>query len=98
MRTPLNSLTLFAPTVQGSILQTLNHDWHQDFVVMVEDRLPKSAVVLLFLFLLWRVVLFFVHRMQRLASRQVGNSQRAAQLRTMGTILRATSLSLLGFL
>ncbi|WP_041597561.1 mechanosensitive ion channel family protein [Granulicella tundricola] len=98
MRPTLNLLTTFSPTVQGSIFQTLNHDWHQDFVVMVEDRLPKVAVVLVFLFILWRVALFFVHRMQKLAIRQVGNSQRAAQLRTMATIVRATSLSALGFL
>jgi small-conductance mechanosensitive channel len=98
MRPSVNSLAFFAPTVQESVLQTLNRDWHQDFVVMVEDRLPKVAVGLFVLFILWRITLFFVHRMQRLASKQVGNSQRAAQLRTMGTILRATSLSLLGFL
>ncbi|GAC1358222.1 MAG: hypothetical protein NVSMB3_05250 [Acidobacteriaceae bacterium] len=36
--------------------------------------------------------------MRRLADRQVGNFQRAAQLRTMASILRATSYSILGFI
>jgi small conductance mechanosensitive channel len=73
---------------------------------MVEDRLPKVAVILFLLFLLWRIVRFFVHRMHRTADR-VGQAQpgteavklaRAAQIRTMAAIIRATSYSILGFL
>ena len=64
---------------------------------MVEDRLPKVLFVLFFLFLTERVVKFFVNRMRRVAER-TGGLGRAAQLRTMASILRATSISILGFL
>ncbi|SNT01507.1 small conductance mechanosensitive channel [Granulicella rosea] len=63
---------------------------------MVRDRLPKVAVVLVILFGVQRIVAFFCARMQRAAARQA-NVQRAAQMRTMATIIRATSYSILGF-
>lgn len=64
----------------------------------MRDRLPKVLVVLLILFVLQRMTKFFVNRMQRLAIRPGGNAQRSAQLRTMATIIRATSYSVLGLL
>ena len=79
-------------------LATLERDWHNDILVMVEDRLPKVLVVFLFLFILERVTLFFVNRMRRMASRQTIDPFRGAQLRTMASIIRATVYSILGFL
>ena len=67
-------------------------------MVMVRDRLPKVAIVLIFLFILERIVRFFVRRLQHIADRQPIVRGRSAQLRTIATIVRATSYSILGFL
>lgn len=79
-------------------MTTLRADWHKDILVAVRDRLPKVLVVLLLLVIAQRVLQFAVKRMQRIALRETTNLQRSAQLRTMATILRATSFSILGLL
>ncbi len=79
------------------MLTDIERDWHNDIMVMVRDRLPKFLIALLVLFILWQLVRFFVNRMQRLAARR-RDAGHAAQLRTMATILRATSYSVLAFL
>jgi small conductance mechanosensitive channel len=74
------------------------HDWHQYFIVLVRDKAPKLLAVLIIVFVLLRLLRFFVKRIQRRADQQVGNFHRAAQLRTMASILRATSFGVIGFL
>jgi moderate conductance mechanosensitive channel len=80
------------------IMQIVERDWHNDIVSFATTRLPKIFVVLLVIFVLQRVVLFFVKKMRTRADRQVGHFHRAAQLRTMASILRATSYGVLGFI
>ncbi len=81
-----------------SIWDTVKADWHQRVIVMVEDRLPKFLVVLFFLFLAERLVKFFVNRMRKVAAREKMETHRGAQLRTMASILRATTFSIFGFI
>ena len=76
----------------------LERDWHNDLLGFVRGDLPRLLAILLVGFVLGRVVDFFVKRMNRLADRQVGNSQRAAQLRTMAAILRWIAFSVIGFI
>lgn len=76
----------------------LANDWHNDVINFVRADLPRLLAILLVAFILQRIVHFFVARMRRLADKQVGNSQRASQLRTMASIIRATSYSILGFI
>ncbi len=76
----------------------LERDWHADVIGFVRTDVPRLVAVLLLAFLLQRLVTFFVGRMLRLADRQVGNAQRASQLRTMAGIIRATSYGLIGFI
>lgn len=73
-------------------------DWHADIITFVRERLPKILVVILVIFILQRMALFFVHRLRRRADHQVGNFHRAAQLRTIASIFRATSFGVLGFI
>lgn len=80
------------------IFNILEHDWHDDVILFLREKLPKLVVVLLILFILLRVVQFFVRRLRRQADKQVGNFLRAAQLRTMASILRATALGVFGFI
>jgi small-conductance mechanosensitive channel len=78
--------------------QALGRGWHNDIIDFVQYDLPRILVVLLLAFVLQRIVQFFVKRMLRLADRQVANSQRASQLRTMAAILRATAYAVIGFI
>jgi small-conductance mechanosensitive channel len=63
---------------------------------MIRDRLPKVAIMLLVLFILARIVIFLVNRMDRIALTSTPAS-RGAQLRTMATLIRGTAYSILGF-
>jgi moderate conductance mechanosensitive channel len=76
----------------------ISHNWRDKFVVFFEDKLPMVLVILVVIFVLQRAVRFFVKRLQRRADSQVGNFHRAAQLRTMASILRATAYGVLGFI
>ena len=92
-------ILLSASNVQDDPLsKILARDWHEDVVNFLRADLPRLLLFLVIAFVLQRIVVFFVNRMRRLADRQVGNSQRASQLRTMAAILRATSYSLIGFI
>jgi small conductance mechanosensitive channel len=86
------------PDVAQPIGVEIARDWHNDVVVMVRDRLPKVAAVMLMLFIVTRVIRFFVNRMERLATHPGTLAARGAQLRTMATLIRGTSYSILGFI
>lgn len=89
-----------APTASqaGPMSRIFSSDWHTDFLTFVRRDLPHLLVIFLVAFVLWRLVDFFVNRMRRIADRQVGNTQRAAQLRTLAAILRGTAYSVVGFI
>jgi small conductance mechanosensitive channel len=73
--------------------------WYNDILFIIQNRLPKFLVILLIVFVLHRLVLFFVKRLRRSADRQVHvNFHRAAQLRTMASTIRATSYGVFGFI
>jgi len=95
----MNLLALFAPgadAINGSVahdervFDILRNDWRSDFIDFIHRDLPRLLVILLIAFALAQVISFFVRRMRALADRQVGNSKRASQLRTMASVLRAT--------
>jgi small conductance mechanosensitive channel len=91
-------LLAMAPQDQPiGFMKTIERDWQNDILSVIENKLPKFLVILLIVFLLHRLVLFFVKRLRRLADHQVGNFHRAAQLRTIASIVRATSYSIFGF-
>lgn len=73
-------------------------DWHHDLLAFVEKDLPKLLFFLLVAFVLGRIVSFFVNRMRRIADRQTNNPQRAAEVRTVAAILRATAYGIIGFI
>jgi small conductance mechanosensitive channel len=84
--------------MEEPIFRQIERDWHNDVVIMVRDRLPKVAVVLVLLFFLWRLISFFVHRMELAADRPSTLTARGAQLRTMATLIRGTAYSIIGFM
>lgn len=83
---------------QEPISSVFTQEWHQYVVLFVRDKVPRLLGVLIVVIVMLRIVRFFVNRLQRRAGLQVGNFHRAAQLRTMASILRATSFGIIGFL
>jgi moderate conductance mechanosensitive channel len=92
-------MLLLAPDPQGEhIAKTFGQDLKEDAIAFLHDKLPKLAVVLILFFVMQRVVLFFVKQLRARADQQVGNFHRAAQLRTMASIFRATAVGVLLFI
>ncbi len=90
---------LSAVTVQDETsFADVIRDWHHDLLAFVEKDLPKLLFFLLVAFVLGRIVSFFVNRMRRIADRQTNNPQRAAEVRTVAAILRATAYGIIGFI
>jgi small conductance mechanosensitive channel len=97
------TLSTYSPQLTDSLphdkrfFQYILEGWREDFAHFVQYGIPRVMVALLLSFIAIRIVLFFVKRMHRRADAMVGNSQRAAQLRTMAAILRATTYGVTGF-
>jgi small-conductance mechanosensitive channel len=91
-------MLLLEPPPQERITHILKLDWRDDIISFIRADLPRLLAILLLAFILLQISQFFVRRMNNLANRQVGNSQRASQLRTMAAILRGTSYGVIGFI
>jgi small conductance mechanosensitive channel len=94
---------LFATPPQDDIPELtwaeIKHDWHHDILGFVRGDLPSLIFVFLYAFILLRIILFFVNRVRRLADRHAEASpQRANELRTLASILRATAYAVIGFI
>ncbi len=89
-------LPTVVPQEEHSVL-AIEHGWHIDLINFAQTGLPKILGALVLAFAAQRLVLFFVGRMHRRADALVGNSRRAAQLRTVAGIVRASAYALLGF-
>lgn len=96
-------LASFAPQLTSSLpqderlLQHVERGWKTDLANFLQDGVPKLVFALILAFIFQATVNFFVRRMNRRAEKLVGNSRRAAQLRTMAAILRATAYAITGF-
>jgi moderate conductance mechanosensitive channel len=87
-----------APTQDDLTFADVLHHWHRDALAFVHKDLPQMLVVFAVAFVLIRIVAFFVNRMRRLADQHVANPQRASELRTVASILRATAYGIIGFI
>ncbi|HLI75987.1 MAG TPA: mechanosensitive ion channel domain-containing protein [Acidobacteriaceae bacterium] len=89
-------LSAVVPQEEHSLL-SIEHGWHADLLDFAQRGLPKVVVALLIAFVAQRLVLFFTQRLRRRADALVGNGRRAAQLRTVAGIVRASAYGLIGF-
>lgn len=71
--------------------------WQVDLTNFVQNGVPKIVFALLLAFIFQSIVNFFIRRLNRRANHMVGNAQRAGQLRTMASVLRASSYGIVGF-
>ena len=83
------------PQEEHSFL-TIERGWHDDLLNFVQNGLPKLLVSLLIAALAQWALKFAVGRLRRRADKLAGNPQRAAQLRTIAGIARATGYALIG--
>jgi small-conductance mechanosensitive channel len=79
------------------LLQRIEHGWQVDLINFVQNGVPKLVFALLLAFIFQATANFFVGRIRKRAGRLVGNARRSAQLRTIASILRATSYFLVAF-
>ncbi|HEX4154113.1 MAG TPA: mechanosensitive ion channel domain-containing protein [Acidobacteriaceae bacterium] len=75
----------------------LEHGWHLDLLAFLQHGVPKIIGALIIAFIALQIVRFFVKRLRKRADSMVGNTRRAAQLRTVAGIIRASAYGLLGF-
>lgn len=84
------------PQEEQSLL-SVEHGWHLDFINFLQIGLPRILVAAVIAAFAWWLISFFVERMRRRADSLVGNRRRAAQLRTVSGIVRASASALIGF-
>jgi small-conductance mechanosensitive channel len=95
----LHFFAIFVASITEPALTVLERDWRADLLVMLRERLPKVLIILVILFILQRIIKFLVERMEARALKTCSSTvPRSTQLRTMATIIRATSYSVLGIL
>ena len=76
-------------------LVSVEHGWHADLLNFVQHGVPKIAVAIILAVVAQQCLAFFVKRMRKRADAMVGNAHRAAQLRTLAGIIRATGYGLI---
>ena len=82
-----------------SAARVIERGWRNDIIFIIQNKLPKFVAVLLIVYALHRLVLYSVKRLRMRADSQARISfHRAAQLRTIAAIIRATSYSIFGFI
>jgi len=86
------------PRQEEHLSKIFEQDWHNYIVDFVRYDLRRLILILVTAFILQRIVETLVKRLRRRADKHVGNSQRAAQLRTAAAVVRATSYSVIGFI
>jgi small conductance mechanosensitive channel len=73
----------------------VEHGWHAELLSFVQHGVPRIIVAVVLAAIAQQCLAFFVKRMRKRASQMVGNSHRAAQLRTLAGIIRATGYGLI---
>ena len=90
------TLTASLPQEEHSFV-SLERGWHLDLLNFVQHGVPKIVIALLLALIGQQIIAFFVKRMRKSATAMVGNAHRAAQLRTLAGIIRATGYSVIAF-
>ncbi|HTV09670.1 MAG TPA: mechanosensitive ion channel domain-containing protein [Candidatus Aquilonibacter sp.] len=74
---------------------SVEHGWHTDLLNFVQNGVPKIIVAVVLAIIARQLLIFFVKRLRKRAGQMVGNARRAAQLRTLAGIVRATGYGLI---
>jgi moderate conductance mechanosensitive channel len=90
------TLTASLPQEEHSLV-SLERGWHLDLLNFVQHGVPKIVIALLLALIAQQILVFFVKRLRKSAAAMVGNAHRAAQLRTLAGIVRATGYAIISF-
>jgi len=91
-------MTLPTAIPQGErSLVTLERGWHLDLMNFIQHGVPRIIIAAILALAAQQTLAFFVKRMRKRATSMVGNAHRAAQLRTLAAMVRATGYALIGF-
>jgi moderate conductance mechanosensitive channel len=96
LSTPSPQLTDSLPHDER-FLKVVERGWKVDLTHFIQYGVPRLVFAFLLAFIFQAAINFFVRRMRNRAEKLVGNARRSAQLRTMASILRATSYAIAGF-
>jgi moderate conductance mechanosensitive channel len=89
---------IISPIPQGErSLETLERGWHLDFINFVQHGVPKIVIAGILSLIALQILSFSVKRLRKRSEAMVGNAHRAAQLRTLAAISRATGYSVIVF-
>ncbi|MDE1155165.1 MAG: mechanosensitive ion channel [Acidobacteriaceae bacterium] len=93
---PTLALTTSIPQEERT-LHSVQQGWHAELLNFVQDGLPKILFAVILAAVATSLVRFFVRRMRKRADSLASiNPPRAAQLRTVAGIVRASAYSLIG--
>jgi small conductance mechanosensitive channel len=81
---------------EGRFLGKVLDEWVVDAQEFVRTKLPHLIVIALIAFVLSRLLRLVTSRMVNIAERRTGGSSRAAQLRTLASVIRATGVAVIG--
>lgn len=76
---------------------SIERGWHNDLLNFLQNGLPKVLVAVVLSVIAQRLVAFGVKRLRRRADLMTEKGQRAAQLRTIAGMVRASAYGLIGF-
>jgi small conductance mechanosensitive channel len=80
---------------EGRTFLSVERGWHTDLLNFVQHGVPKIIVAVVLAIVAQQCLAFFVKRMRKRANTMVGNARRAAQIRTLAGIIRATGYGLI---
>jgi len=90
---------ILAPQSARQFFQNVGRDWLSNLQDFARHDLPRLVVVMLFAWLPIWLVNLLTRRMVKLAEARGGDAiARAAQTRTLASVLRATGIAIVGFL
>jgi len=81
---------------EGRFLGRVVDEWTADSQEFLHTKLPRLIVIIIIAFIFSRLLRLLTHQMTRAAERHAGGPARAAQVRTLAGVIRATGLAIIG--
>jgi small-conductance mechanosensitive channel len=81
------------------LIDRLMDAWQNDFLIFVNDKLPKLIMVVIIAFVLYRILKFGTHHLRALSKREiVVKASRSAQLSTLASIVETAGIGVIAFI
>jgi len=77
--------------------KALGHEWQRDLMNFLHAGLPKLVVVAIITLVLWQILHFITRRLRNLGTQTSVGASRAAQLRTLASVIETAGVGLIIF-